>query len=689
MLSRLADLIGQHPKRALIAVLAFVLIAGALGGPVAGALDASGGFSAKDADSAVAIERIEQATGRQASPGVVLLVDDPTDGRLADLAAELSAEPGIATATPAGESRDGSQAIVAATLRASADEDDVATALQERFEGEQGVAVGGQLIAQTQIGEAVSSDLGRAELLAFPILLLLSLLFFRGRAAWLPLAVGVTTVLGTFLALSAVNQVYGLSIFALNLVIGLGLGLAIDYTLFLVSRYREELEAKGPGAAAVRATMASAGHTVGFSAVTVAVALITLTVFPLGFLQSMGMAGAIVALVAAAASLVICPALFTIWGAKLAITRKRERPQEQGAWYRLSHLVMRRPALIAGVTAAVMLAAALPALRAEWTPVDATVIPKDQSARTVADALQNDFPGQDTTPTMLVVEAPRSAGAQVEAYAASLEGMGAVRSVQEPRSLDGDTWQIDVDVAGRPEGEGAQALVETIRDGETAFPVLVGGVAAEFVDQQEAIGSRLGLAAGLLALLTFAVLWLMTGSVVLPIKAIAMNVLTVGASLGLLTFIYQDGRLEGLLNYTSNGGIEPTDFLVATAVVFALSTDYGVFLLGRIKEARDAGVGEREAVALGLERTGRVVTAAAILLAVAIGAFSTSSISFIQQVGVATAVGVLLDAFVVRALLVPALMALLGKWNWWSPMGLRRMRDRIRVAEAKAAAAEG
>ena len=211
--------------------------------------------------------------------------------------------------------------------------------------------------------------------------------------------------------------------------------------------------------------------------------------------------------------------------------------------------------------------------------------------------------------------------------------------------------------------------------------MLVGGAAAEFIDQQDAIASSLPLAVALLVALTFIVLWLMTGSIVLPIKAIVMNALTVGAALGILTLVFQDGRFEGLLGYTPNGGVEPTDFLVAAALVFALSTDYGVFLLGRIKEARDGGLPDREAVAVGVERTGAVVTAAAILLAVAIGAFITSSISFIQQIGVATAAGVLIDAFIVRALLVPSLMALLGRWNWWSPKPLARLHDRIGLRE--------
>ena len=236
-------------------------------------------------------------------------------------------------------------------------------------------------------------------------------------------------------------------------------------------------------------------------------------------------------------------------------------------------------------------------------------------------------------------------------------------------------------VNGEPDGDAAQALVREIRERPAPYGLLVGGAAAEFVDQQEAIGSNLPLAVGLLVALTFVVLWLMTGSIVLPIKSILMNALTVGSALGVLTLVFQDGRFEGLLGYTANGGVEPTDFLVAAALVFALSTDYGVFLLGRIKEARGEGRSEREAVAVGVERTGAVVTAAAILLAVAIGAFITSSISFIQQIGIATAAGVLIDAFVVRALLVPSLMALLGRWNWWSPRPLARVHARIGLRE--------
>jgi RND superfamily putative drug exporter len=416
--------------------------------------------------------------------------------------------------------------------------------------------------------------------------------------------------------------------------------------------------------------MATAGRTVAFSATTVAGALITLTVFPQGFLKSMGIAGATVALVAAASALVISPALFGLWGAKLR--RRGDDPAAgEGRWHRLSHAVMRRPGPVAVVTAAAMLAAAAPALTTTWTSIDSSVIPKDKSARTVADAVDPGSAGK--APVLIAVAAAQSAHPEVTAYAARVAAVPGVQRTAPPRYLGADTWQLGATAAGDPSGPSAQRVVRDIRALPAPFDVRVGGGAAEFVDQQAAIGARLLPAIALLVGLTLTVLWAMTGSLVLPVKAVVMNALTVGAALSPLVLIYQGGHLSGLLGYTPNGGVEPTDFLVTAAIVFALSTDYGVFLLGRIKEARDGGLSDREAVATGLARTGRVVTAAAILLAVAIGAFSTSSISFIQQIGVGAATGVLLDAFVVRTLLVPSLMALLGRWNWWAPSGLRRL----------------
>src|SRR4051794_14593254 len=487
----LMPMLTARPKRTLIFVLLFVIVAGVVGGPIEGSLQTEGGFAATSSDAARAEAQIERATGTAATPGVVALFDEPS--RATAVSQTLAAQPGIASVAPKPTlSRDGRSGYLLATLKADADEADVAEGLEQRFPDNGGVRLGGSVFAQKQIGDSVSEDLARAETLAFPILFLLSLLFFRGRAAVLPLVVGITTVIGTFLVLTGVNQVYALSIFALNLVIGLGLGLAIDYTLFLVTRYREELARQGPGTAAIRTTMNTAGRTVAFSAVTVGFAMITLTVFPLGFLKSMGIAGAAVSLVAGLAALVIAPATFALWGEKLAIKRRRPRPDDQGAWYRLAHGVMGRPLPIALATGALMLVIALPALRASWTPVDSTVIPKGQSARTVADTVDRDFPGgQGSSPLAVVVSAPRSEQAGIERYAAALESRPGVRDVSAPRTLNADTWQIDVLAKGEPVGPTARTLVGDLRDVRTPYPTQIGGAAADFVDQQAAIGSSL------------------------------------------------------------------------------------------------------------------------------------------------------------------------------------------------------
>jgi uncharacterized membrane protein YdfJ with MMPL/SSD domain len=700
MLTSLATRIGSRPKRTLLIVLIVVIVSGVLGGPVAGALKGSGGFVPGHSDSQLATDQLEHATGLEPTAGIVLLVATPRGAhvaapRIAVVRHELARVPGVArTAGPAAVARDGRHVLVTGTLRSSADDKHTAQQAEQAFAHDRDVTVGGPAVANEQIGTTVTSDLAKAELLAFPLLVILSLLFFRGRAALMPLAVGIATVLGTFLVLTGVNQVYGLSVFALNLVIGLGLGLAVDYSLFLVTRYREELNRTPPTATphALAVTISRAGRTVLFSAVTVACALATLTVFPQGFLKSMGIAGAIVALMAALAALTITPALLGLWGAKLARPGAPSPGDPSGRWYRLARAVMRRPGPVALVTAAVMLAAALPALGTVWTPaMDSSVIPQGQSARTVADALTRDFAGAGRSPVTVAISAPASGRSAVSAYAHRVAALPGVTGITGVRYLTHSTWQLDAAVAGDSAGAGAQRVARQVRSLNAPFPTRVTGDAAAFIDQQAAIGSHLPLAIGLLAILTFLVLWLMTDSVVLPLKAIVMNALTVGASLAPLILIYQHGRLTGLLGYTPNGGVEPTDFVVAATVVFALSTDYGVFLLGRIKEARDGDTAsvpdEREAVAAGLGATGRVVTAAAILLAVAIGAFSTSSISFIQQIGVATATGVLLDAFVVRSLLVPSLMALLGRWNWWAPRSLHTLRARIVPSEPARAAA--
>ncbi|MGH3271025.1 MAG: MMPL family transporter, partial [Trebonia sp.] len=512
--------------------------------------------------------------------------------------------------------------LITGTIRSRASSNTVAKLAVAAFAGDHAVTVGGTAVAGQQINATVIKDLGLAELIAAPLLIVLALVFFRGRAALMPLVVGVSTVLGAFLVLTGVNQLYGLSAFALNLVIGMGLGLGIDYTLFLLTRFRQELARGLSVSDAIGVTMAQAGRMVLFSAVTVACALATLTLFPQGFLKSMGLAGAVVALVAAAVAVTVSPALLGLWGAKLR--RRNPGAANTDRWYRLARRVMRRPGLLAGVTATLMLIAALPALSVVWSSAnDSSVIPRGESSRTVADALTRDFGGAGQAGVTVAIRAPDAQRGAVRAFARRIAGFPGVTRVSPPRLIGDSTWQLNARVAGDSAGVTAQRVVNRIRATPTPFVAWVTGDAATFIDQQNAIGSHLPEAIGLLAALTFIVLWLLTDSLVLPLKAVILNALTVGASLTPLILIYQHGHLSGLLGYTPDGGVEPTDFVVAATVVFALSTDYGVFLLGRIKEARDASTvsppDEREAVAKGLGATGRVVTAAAILLAVAIG----------------------------------------------------------------------
>ena len=343
---------------------------------------------------------------------------------------------------------------------------------------------------------------------------------------------------------------------------------------------------------------------------------------------------------------------------------------------------MRHPSMIAALTAAALLILAAPALGIRWSGIDASVLPTGQSARTVSDVIARNLPGADSTPVILALSARTDAGPAIHTYAAGLQRIPGVYDVSAPRDLGRDTWEINVDARGTPITQQSQSVVTAIRAQPAPDPVAVGGATADLIDQHAATSRTLPIAIALLIVLTTSILWLMTGSVVLPLKALLMTLLTTAATAGILVLVFQDGNLTGPLGFTKPEGIEQTDFLVLVAIVFGLSTDYGVFLLARIKEAHDGGLANADAVAVGLQRTGAIVTAAAILLAVALGAFVTSQLVFLKELGVGAAVAVLIDAFVVRALLVPALMGLLGRANWWSPRPLRRLHQRLGVAES-------
>ena len=703
MFNALAGVAQRRGKVVVIAAVVLFGAAGAIGGSVAEHLDPYGNDD-PDTESVIASDRMEAAGFRDASV-VVLVKDAPVAQasgrkRVNEISSRLKADPDVAevigysdTKSKDFVSRDGSATYLAVSLNATGDKDrqDAASRVADDLDNETGVSVGGYAVAQEQINKQVEKDLQKAELLAFPILFLLSLLFFRSVvAAGLPLLVGGLAIVGTFFLLRVASELGSVSIFALNLTTGLGLGLAIDYSLFVVSRYREEIAKSGPGLAAMKRTMATSGRTVLFSSLTVAAALASLLVFPQRFLYSMGLGGSMVALLAALISLTVLPAVLALLGERVNslspkfLARRAERdarPAHEGFWYRLSQTVQRIPGRIAIASAALLIALGIPFLSIKFTWVDAQILPEDLSARQVDNVLRSDFPPFRDSPVRVLVE--DATPATVATVQDELAGTQGVVQVNPPRQLRGGNVLIEAVSSGPYLADESLDSVRQIRDLEVpdGSSLLVTGAAAGFIDFQQSLKEHLPLAVAIIVVATLVVLFPMTGSVVLPVKQLLMNVLNLSAVFGILVFIFQDGRLEGLLDYQSQGAIEQTMPILLFAVAFGLSTDYGVFLLSRIKEARDHGAENSEAVAIGLERTGRIVTAAAVLFAVAIGAFATSQIIFIKENGVGTALAVLLDATIIRALLVPSLMELLGNWNWWAPKPLRWLHHRIGLDE--------
>lgn len=702
-LARLAD--GKAKRVALLA-LVFFLVAGAVGGGVADRLDP---YGAEDpaTETVQAMDRLEEAGLR--IPAVIAVVEDApvkspaTRQRVTGLEQEVRERPDVASVTgyyntgsKAFVANDGQSTYFAVALKATEDKpwQDAGAEIADELSAKPGVLVGGAAVAQEQVNHQVEEDLKKAELLAFPLLFLLSLLFFRSLvASVLPLMIGGLAIVGTFLILRLASEVGSISIFALNLTTALGLGLAIDYSLFIVSRYREEIAKSGPGLEAMKRVLATAGRTVFFSSLTVAAALASLLVLPQRFLYSMGLGGALVALFAALISLTVLPAVLTLLGNRVNagapkfLHRRAEadaRPDEHGFWYRLSRFVMRRPLPIATLSALFLILLGLPFLQIKFNTVDPEVLPETASAHQAYDKVSSEFPPYHETPIWIDVEGggPKAAS-QV---AAEVRGVDGVAEVQPPQRLAPGVTALQVVSANPFISESSQTTVKEIRELRTppGTTVLVGGATADFVDFQSSLTEHLPIALAIVIAATLIILFLMTGSVILPIKSLIMNFLNLSAVFGLLVLIFQDGRLEGFLDYSSPGAIEQTMPILLFAVAFGLSTDYAVFLLSRIKEARDNGASDSESVAIGLERTGRIVTAAALLFAVAMGAFATSEIIFIKENGVGTALAVLIDASIIRALLVPSLMELLGKWNWWAPKPLRRLHERWGISETEA-----
>jgi trehalose monomycolate/heme transporter len=563
--------------------------------------------------------------------------------------------------------------------------------------------VGGNVPLEVAINSEVTADIAKAEGFSMPVLLILLLVIFGSlAAASLPVAIGGVAILGSFTVLRLLTMVTTVSIYSVNVTTILGLGLGIDYGLFVVTRFREELHRQPTVEQAVARTVATAGRTVAVSGVTVAVALTSLMLFPEDFLRSMGYGGVATVAVDLLAALTVLPALLAVLGHRvnaLRVRRSVHRPitdEASGGWYRLANSVMRRPLVYVAVITIGLLALGAPILRISWGGTDASTLPAASTIRQVSEALNREFPVNSTAPIEALVTLPRTTGAAAAlgAYLHRIDAIPGVTGAQVTgaRGAEGSGGDVPpgeeivrVDIGYTPAtlSSAARHLVTEVRD--TAPPpgaaVLVGGQTAGLVDELGSLGATLPWMALLVGVSTFVLMFLAFGSVVLPIKAIVMNVLSLSATFGVIVWIFQWGHLSGLLQFTSTGTIDPTMPILMLAIIFGLSMDYEVFLLSRIRERYDQTGDNTAAVAAGLQRTGGVITSLALLLIIVVGAFSASGITFIKLMGVGMIVALIVDATVVRVLLVPATMRLLGRANWWAPRPLRRLYARYGIAE--------
>lgn len=687
----------------LLAVLA-ALLAGYFGGSVESRL--TNGLSDYDdphGPNVAAREVIESATGIDSQQGYALLVrtdaplspDTAAPRRVAAAAELLRRRPEVKTVVdfasahdPALISRDTRSTVVVGAVRPMTDaatieaEKKLQDAIRDDPVLRGNVWLGGPTPGHVQVAEVSNEDLASAEGLAFPVILVLLFLVFRGViAALVPLVGAVVSLLLTLAGLRLATGFMDVSTGALSLAFALGLGLSVDFGLLIVSRYREEIAEHGAGAEALRRTVATAGRTVLFSALTVAAALAALMVFPHPYLRSMGLAGVVTVVSAAVFALLGLPALLAVLGRRINSLAPRRWQRSAGAgttagdrWHRIASAVMRRPAALAVVATAVMLLIAAPVAGARFTGVDAGMLPGGTSAGHTAQAIERDFDEPMTSPLQIVLDTSGD-DAALATYAARVAKVSGVRDVGKPFRIDGGHWEIDAVLAGTPLGNTAQDAAEAVQDIDAPHPARFTGLTADLLAQQDSIKDRLPSAIGVLAVVTVLLLFAFSGSLLLPLTALVMNLLSTGAALGFLVWTFQGGNL----GFADQSGIETTTPVLVFALAFGLSTDYNVFLLGRIKEAKASGSDDRAAVAEGLARTGPIVTSAAVLFCVAVGALGLSRIVLVQELGMGTAFAVLVDATLVRALLVPSLMALLGRSNWWAPAPLRRLHQALRL----------
>ncbi|MET9555740.1 MMPL family transporter [Streptomyces sp. NPDC006645] len=722
MFDRIAELAIRRARLILVVAVVAVALMGAVGAGAFSVLK-GGGYDDPASQSSRAGKVIEEKFGGETN--LILLVrtaegrvDSPAAEKSGQaLVAELKAEKGLdnvlsywETDSPDLRSEDGREAMVLAHVKGEKTEQEkraqsIIDTYGGKYEGGLTIQAGGGTAVGADLSAQVPKDLLLAEAIAVPLTLVLLLVVFGSVvAALLPLVIGTIAIAGTFAELALLGGVTDVSNSATNLTTALGLGLGIDYALLMISRFREQLATGASVDDAVRHTVRTAGRTVAFSAATVAVALAALLVFPQYFLRSFGYAGVGVVAIAAISTLLVMPALFVVLGHKVNNGRlpwaKKPRAQTSTPlWGRLARTVMRRPALTALPVLAVLLLAASPLLGITLGTPDERVLPEDAKSRQVSEVLREKFNGNDEAAIHVVLDKAVDK-APLESYATELSTLPGVVRVEAGTGTyaDGkaaapgpgsaalsrpDAQRLNVVSDLEPKSDDAQTLVKEVRDVAAPAGVapLVGGTDAVLIDSKDSISGQIPLALALVAVTTFILLFLFTGSVVQPIRALVLNVISLGATLGVMTWIFQDGNLASLLGVTPQP-MEASMTVLMFVIAFGLSMDYEVFVTSRIKELHDQGEDNESAVTNGLGHTGRIVTAAACLLAVSFFAFGTAKVSFMQMFGLGSGLAILIDAVAVRGVLVPAAMRLLGRSAWYAPPLLRKFHGRYGLSES-------
>jgi trehalose monomycolate/heme transporter len=671
----------------LAAGVLLVLVGAAWGSGVFGVVS-GGGFNDPGSPSQRVREQITREFG-ETEPDIIVLyqsgthtVDEPAFRAPVTAAlASLSGRPEVAgvaswysTGSPAYVATDRHATYAAITLRAGPDDQKLADfqAIRDALRAGGGIRTefGGARPFEADANALTASDIQRAEALSLPILLVLLVVIFGSVvSAASPLLIGGVAILGAFTVTRLLSEVTDVSTFAVNIITLIGLGLSIDYALFVVSRFREELAGGTPVREAVGATMATSGRTVAVSGVVVTLALASLLLFPQGFLKSMAYGGMAAVAVAMLASLTVLPAWLAVLGPRINAWRlplPGRGNRINAGWARLAHSVMRRPWWYLAGSVVVLAVLAAPVTHIRFGGVDVRVLPAGIQSREVADTIAARFPQTSSLPMLVLTTGVDQAGASV--LAAQISALPAVADVRLTANR-GDSTVFTVDYAGDPNSPAAQQVVREIRALRAPSGARVGvtGYTADLADQLHGLGSRLPWMVLVVVLVALVLLFAAFGSVVLPVKAVLMNLVSLGAAFGVVVFIFQDGHFASWLGYTATGFIEPTDPILMVAVLFGLATDYEVFLLSRVREEWDAGADNASAVATGMQNTGRIITSAALLLIVVVVGFSTGRTAFIKLIGVGMIAAILVDVTLVRALLVPATMRLLGRWNWWAP----------------------